>query len=101
MLNIKARLKSLIYNQEKEIYLPLRQDAVDKYLRGLIKGNKIHVKCSELIIIKTHQYNSLNARDLIRIEESKLYINNFYVYSFHKENNREWICRIINTLVKV
>ena len=101
LLNEKVRLKSTTYYQERETSTcrPSRMQQV-KYLRDLLMGKKLHVKCSEVTVIKVPQYNGLKVRDLIRFAESKFSIDKFLPeYSYHKEPNREWLCNIINTLV--
>ena len=64
-------------------------------------GKKLHLKCSEVNVIKVPQYKGLKVRDLIRFTESKLDIDKYLPeYSYHKELNRKWLCNIVSTLVK-
>ena len=103
-LSAKWKSKTEVYNllsREGDIYLPPKQDAISKYLRDLMMGKKLHLKCSEVNVIKVPQYKDFKVRDLIRFAESKLDIDKYLPeYSYHKEPNREWLCNIISTLVK-
>ena len=77
---VKCKSKSKLYSllsREGDIYLPLKQDATNKYLRDLTMGKKLHVKCRNVFVIKATQYRSLKVKDLIRFTGSKLDIKVF------------------------
>ena len=63
-------------------------------------GNKLHVKCEDVIVIKVPQYNGLHVKDILKFASTKVNIKKYLPdYDYFKEPNREWLWNIVNTLV--
>ena len=103
-LSSKFKSKVELYNlltREGDIYLPPKQDSTQKFLRDVMLENKLYVKCSSVNFIKVPQYRGLYVRDLLKFAASivdiKMYLPD---WEYNKEINREWLCNLINTLIK-
>ena len=102
-ISAKFKSKSELYNvltREGSIYLPPKQDSTQKFLRSIIMGNKLYVKCEDVIVIKVPQYNGLHVKDILKFASTKVNIKKYLPdYNYFKEPNREWLWNIVNTLV--
>ena len=102
-ISAKFKSKSELYNvltREGSIYLPPKQDSTQKFLRSIIMGNKLYVKCEDVIVIKVPQYNGLHVKDILKFASTKVNIKKYLPdYDYFKEPNREWLWNIVNTLV--
>ena len=102
-ISAKFKSKSELYNvltREGSIYLPPKQDSTQKFLRSIIMGNKLYVKCEDVIVIKVPQYNGLHVKDILKFASTKINIKKYLPdYDYFKEPNREWLWNIVNTLV--
>ena len=99
----KFKAKSELINvlsREGNIYLSPKRDVTQKFLRKLLHGEKLFIKCSEVIVVNVPQYEGLRVRDLIKFAEREFEIHKFLPdYDYHKEPNRDWLCNIINTVI--
>ena len=103
-LAVKCRSKSELYNlltREEKIYLsPSKQDATQSYLRDILRGDILHLKWSQITVIKVSQYKGLRVKDIIKFASTQLYIFKFLSKcSYNKEPNREWLWNIVNSLM--
>ena len=58
---------------------------------------KSYVKWSEVIVIQVPQYKGLRVKDLPSFAESEFKIHDILQkYDYNKEQNREWLCNLIN-----
>ena len=103
-LAAKFKSKTELYNvltREGEIYLPPKPDSTQKFLREVMNGSKLYIKCSNVAVIKVPHYKGLNVRDLLRFASSKVNIKDYLPdYKYIKEPNREWLCNVINSLIQ-
>ena len=103
-LSSKFKSKVELYNllkREGDIYLPPKQDLTKKFLRDVMLGNKLNVKCRSVNVIKFSQCRGLYVGDLLKyaasIVDIKMYLQD---WEYNKEPNREQLRNIINTLIK-
>ena len=103
-ISAKLKNKTELYNvltREGDIFLPPKQDSTQKFLRDIMLGNKLYVKWSTVIITKVPQYKGPQVHDLVRFAESHVKIKDYLPeYEYNKERNREWLCTLINTLIR-
>ena len=99
----KCRSKTELYNlltREGKLYLPPAKDCTQKFLRRLMKGEKLYVSCSDVEVIKVPQYKGLKVSDILKFAATKTNINIYLPeYDYPKEPNREWVCNIVNSLI--
>ena len=102
-LSAKFKSKSELYNvltREGNIYLPPKKDSTQKFLRSIMLGTKLYVKCDEVAVIKVPQYKELFVKDLLKFASTKINIKRYIPdYEYSKEPNREWLCNLLNTLI--
>ena len=103
-LSVKFKSKIELYNvlvREGNIYLPQKQDATQKFLREIMMRKKLYVEWSNVKVIKAQQYKGLHVKDLLRYASTKVNIEKYLPdYEYAKDPNREWLCNIINTLMR-
>ena len=68
---LSSKFKSKInqYNlliRECEIYLQPKQDSTQKFLKDIMHGKKLYLKCNKINVIKVPQYKGLRVKDLIK-----------------------------------
>ena len=62
--------------------------------------NKLYEKWEKVLFIKVPQYNFLNVKDLLKFANSKLDLSKYLEnYEYNKKPNREWFCKLFNTLI--
>ena len=62
---------------------------------------KLYVEWSNVKVIKAPQYKGLHVKDLLRYASTKVNIEKYLPdYEYVKDPNREWLCKIINTLMR-
>ena len=102
-MSAKFKSKSELYNvltREGNIYLPPKQDSTQKFLRSIMLGNKLYIKCDDVAVIKVPQYKGLFVKDLLKFASTKVNIKRCIPdYEYSKEPNREWLCNLLNTLI--
>ena len=82
------------------IYLPLKQEATQKYLRSIMNGTKNYLKWINIMVIKVPHYKGLTVRDIIKFAETQAYIQTYLSdFEYDKALNRDSLCNIINTLI--
>ena len=103
-LSVKFKSKIELYNvlvREGNIYLPPKQDATQKFLREIMMGKKLFVEWSNVKVIKVPQHKGFHVKDLLRYASTKVNIEKYLPdYEYAKDPNREWLCNIINTLMR-
>ena len=103
-LSVKFKSKIELYNvltREGDVYLPPKQDSTQKFLRDIMLGNKLYLNCKDISVIKVPQYKELHVKDILKFAASKVNIKMYMPdYAYQKEPNREWLCNIVNTLIK-
>ena len=62
---------------EGKIYLPPKQDVNRSYLRDIMQGNKLNLKCDQVTVIKVPQYKRLRVKDIIQFALAQLDITKF------------------------
>ena len=77
--DLAAKFKSKIelYNfltREGEIYLPSKQDSTQKFLREIMNGGKLCIKCNKVSVIKVPHYKGLQVRELLKFASHKINI---------------------------
>ena len=99
----KWRSKKELYNmlvREGGIYLPPNQEATQKYLRDLMMGKKKFIKSENILAIKVPQYKGLTVKSIIEFAQRNIHIDKYLPdYEYSKENNREWVWNIVNTII--
>ena len=102
-LSVKFKSKIELYNlltREGDIYLPPNQDSTQKFLREIMLGDKLYIKCSDVNVVKVPQYKGLHVKDLLNFAASKINIKKYLPdYEYMKDPNREWLWNLINTLI--
>ena len=102
-LSVKFKSKIELYNlltREGDIYLPPKQDSTQKFLREIMLGDKLYIKCSDVIVVKVPQYKGLHVKDILNFAASKINIKKYLPdYEYMKDPNREWLWNLINTLI--
>ena len=80
-LSVKCKSKTDLYNlltREGKIYLPLKQDASQPYLRDILQENKFYLRCDVVTVIKVSQYKVLRVNNIIKFASSNLGITIFF-----------------------
>ena len=94
-LSTKFKSKTKLCNlltREGDIYLPLKQDSTQKFIRDIMLGIKLYVKCSNVIVIKVPHYKGLYVKDLLKFVASKMNIKKYLPeYEYSEEPNKEWL----------
>ena len=102
-LAAKCRSKSEIYRilaTEGGVYLPPMQDATQKYLRDVLRGNKLYVKCKDVKIVHVPHYKGLRVKEILNYAKSKVHILNYMPhYKYNKDLNRTWLWNVVNSLI--
>ena len=103
-LAAKFKSKTKLHNvltREGDIYLPPKPDSTQKFLREVMNGSKLYIKCSNVAVIKVSYYKELHVLDLLSFASSKVNIKDYLPdYQYKKEPNREWLCNVINSLIQ-
>ena len=103
-IGVKCRSKREVYtmlSSESEIFLPPIVDATQKYLRALILGDKIYVKCSEVKVIRVPHLKGLMVKDILHMARERVDIDRYIPdYKYQKEPNRKWFVNLVNTLLE-
>ena len=102
-LAAKCRSKSEVYHilaTEGGVYLPPMQDATQKYLRDILRGNKLYVKCKDVKIVHVPHYKGLRVKEILNYAKSKVHILKYMPdYEYNKDPNRTWLWNVVNSLI--
>ena len=102
-LGSKCRSKQELYSvltMEGGIYLLPIQDATQSYLRDIMIGRKLFVKCKDVKVIHVAHYKGLRVRDVLSFANSKINIATYLPdYDYNKEPNRVWLWNLVNSLL--
>ena len=102
-LAAKCRSKSEVYHilaTEGEVYLPLMQDVTQKYLRDILRGNKLYVKSKNFKIVHVPHYKGLRVKEILNYSKSKVHILKYMPdYEYNKDPNRTWLWNVVNSLI--
>ena len=80
------------------MYLPPIKDCTQKYLRSIMRGDKLYVKWSDISVIKVPQYKGLRVEDIIKFASRSVNTKPYLPeYDYTKVPNREWIWNIVNS----
>ena len=84
-----------------KIYLPLKQDATQSFLRDIMMSKKHYIKWEKVKVIKVPQYKGFTVKDILHFAQRHIHIDRFLPrYDYHlKDLNREWLCNIINSII--
>ena len=103
-IGVKCRSKREVYtvlSSESGIFLPPISDATQKYLRAVMLGDKNHVKCSEVKVIRVLHLEGLRTKDILQWARERVDIDRYIPdYEYQKEPNREWFVNLVNTLLE-
>ena len=85
----------------KGYYLPSMYDATQKYLRIIMIGGELFVKCKDAKVINFSHYKGLKIKDILSFESSKINIEDYIPeHYYNKELYRVWLCNIVNSLIE-
>ena len=76
-LATKCRSNSEVYRilaTEGGVYLSPMQDATQKYLRDILRGNKLYVKSKDFKIVHVPHYKGLRVKEILNYAKSKVHI---------------------------
>ena len=103
-LGFKAHSKNEVYDllwNEGGIYFPPIEDANHKYISQVIVGDKLHLKCKNIIVCRVPHLKGLTVEDLLKFGEENSNIKDYLPeYEYQKQPNRQWLCNILNTLLR-
>ena len=99
----KWRNKTEIYNvltRDGKLYLPQIKDCTQKFLRAIMRGEKLYIKCNDVRVITVPQYWGLKVEDILKFASTSIRIKLYLPdYNYSKEPNREWIWNVVNSLI--
>ena len=103
-IGVKCRSKREVYtvlSSEGRIFLPPISDATQKYLRKVMLGDKNHVKCSEVKVIRVPHLEGLRTKDILQCARERVDIDRYIPdYEYQKEPNRKWFVNLVNTFLE-
>ena len=86
----KWRSKTELYNLltcEEQLYLSPTKDCNQKFLRRIMKGEKLYVNWIDVEMIKVPQYNVFKVSDILKFAATKTNINQYLPeYDYKKES---------------
>ena len=63
---------------------------------------KSDIKCDDVRVTKSPLYNGLIVRNILKCDQTQTDIDKYIPeYDYLKVQNRDWYCKIINTLFKL
>ena len=76
----KWRSKTELYNlliREGQLYLPLAKDCNQKFLRSIMKEEKLYVSWKDVEVIKVSQYEGIKFSEILKFASNKTNINHY------------------------
>ena len=102
-IGIKCRSKREVYSvltSEGTLYLPPMADCTQKFLRGVLIGDKSYIRCKDVRVIKVTHFDGLRVEGILGWARERVDIDRFLPeYEYDKEPSREWLCNAIHTLL--
>ena len=102
-IGIKCRSKREVYSvltSEGGLYLPPMPDCTQKFLRGVLIGDKSYIRCKDVRVIKVPHLDGLRVKGILSWARERIDIDRFLPeYEYDKEPSREWLCNVIHTLL--
>ena len=102
-IGIKCRSKREVYSvltSEGGLYLPPMANCTQKFLRGVLIGDKSYIRCKDVRVIKVPHLDGLRVKGILGWARERVDIDRFLPeYEYDKEPSREWLCNVIHTLL--